>query len=128
MPLKRIDTINVIPFIDIMLVLLAVVLTTATFIAQGVIPVTLPETSNIVEPADAASLRITITRQGEIHVGDESRTLETLDGDVRAHGQQARWVLSVDRDADFGRFVEVIDIFKRHHVDNLSIVARSVKQ
>jgi len=39
---KRFDQINVIPFIDIMLVLLVMVLTTATFIKQGVIPVELP--------------------------------------------------------------------------------------
>ena len=39
---KRFDSINVIPFIDIMLVLLVMVLTTATFIKQGVIPVALP--------------------------------------------------------------------------------------
>jgi len=40
---KKFDSINVIPFIDIMLVLLVMVLTTATFIKQGVIPVALPE-------------------------------------------------------------------------------------
>lgn len=40
---KRFDSINVIPFIDIMLVLLVMVLTTATFIKQGIIPVDLPQ-------------------------------------------------------------------------------------
>lgn len=43
--MKRIDTINVIPFIDIMLVLLAIVLTTATFISRGVIEVHYPESA-----------------------------------------------------------------------------------
>ncbi len=45
MRMKRIDTINVIPFIDIMLVLLVMVLTTATFIRTGLIPVDLPDDS-----------------------------------------------------------------------------------
>ena len=40
--MKPLSQINVIPFIDVMLVLLAVVLTTATFVAQGKIPVSLP--------------------------------------------------------------------------------------
>jgi len=40
--MKKFDQINVIPFIDIMLVLLAIVLMTATFIAQGKIDVNLP--------------------------------------------------------------------------------------
>jgi biopolymer transport protein ExbD len=41
--MKPLSAINVIPFIDIMLVLLAVVLTTATFVAQRRIPVDLPQ-------------------------------------------------------------------------------------
>ena len=41
--MKRIDGINVIPFIDIMLVLLAIVLTTATFIVEGRLEIRLPE-------------------------------------------------------------------------------------
>ncbi len=36
---------NVIPFVDIMLVLLIIVLTTSSFIATGRIPVNLPEAS-----------------------------------------------------------------------------------
>lgn len=53
---KRFDEINVIPFIDIMLVLLVMVLTTATFVNQGIIPVELPE-------AKAAKKRIIKKRQ-----------------------------------------------------------------
>ncbi len=40
--MKRFDQINVIPFIDIMLVLLAIVLTTATFISQGRLDINVP--------------------------------------------------------------------------------------
>jgi biopolymer transport protein ExbD len=39
---KPFETLNVIPFVDIMLVLLTIVLTTANFIATGRIPVALP--------------------------------------------------------------------------------------
>ena len=37
--MKKFDEINIIPFIDIMLVLLAIVLVTASFISQGKIKV-----------------------------------------------------------------------------------------
>ena len=40
---KEFDYMNVIPLVDIMLVLLTIVLTTSTFIASGVIPVNLPK-------------------------------------------------------------------------------------
>lgn len=44
--MKRFDTINVIPFIDIMLVLLAIVLTTASFIATGKLDIAVPQSSS----------------------------------------------------------------------------------
>ena len=37
--------INVIPFVDIMLVLLTIVLTTSTFMATGLLPLELPRTT-----------------------------------------------------------------------------------
>ena len=39
---RELDQINVIPLVDVMLVLLVIVLTTATFITTGQIPVDLP--------------------------------------------------------------------------------------
>jgi len=42
----------VIPFIDIMRVLLAIVLTTATFISQGKLDISVPKASNNVPPPD----------------------------------------------------------------------------
>ena len=43
---KPIDYINVIPFVDIMLVLLTIVLTTSSFIASGMLPLDLPTANN----------------------------------------------------------------------------------
>ena len=42
---KEFDYINVIPLVDVMLVLLTIVLTTSSFIASGMIPVELPKAS-----------------------------------------------------------------------------------
>ena len=46
MKLKKYDSINVIPFIDVLLVLLTIVLMTSTFISKGIIPISLPTASN----------------------------------------------------------------------------------
>ncbi len=46
MKLQKYDSINVIPFIDVLLVLLAIVLLTSTFITKGIIPVNLPDAQN----------------------------------------------------------------------------------
>lgn len=58
--MKRFDQINVIPFIDIMLVLLAIVLTTATFVAQGRIPLQLPEAEHAAQPVNEKPMEISI--------------------------------------------------------------------
>ena len=46
MRLNKKDGLNIVPFIDIMLVLLAIVLSISTFIAQGKIAVDLPSASS----------------------------------------------------------------------------------
>ncbi len=45
---RDIDQINVIPLVDVMLVLLVIVLTTATFISSGQIPVSLAKAKEAV--------------------------------------------------------------------------------
>ena len=66
--MKRMDTINVIPFIDIMLVLLAIVLTTATFIVEVCLNIRLPraEAQARAEPMDR--VEIGVGREGEFYL------------------------------------------------------------
>jgi biopolymer transport protein ExbD len=64
--IKKFESINVVPFIDIMLVLLVIVLTTATFVAKGVIPVDLPDSKTAQKQDNKKSLTITIKKSGEI--------------------------------------------------------------
>lgn len=44
--LKKVEGINVVPLIDIMLVLLAIILTVSSFIALGKIEIALPQASS----------------------------------------------------------------------------------
>lgn len=120
--MKRFDTINVLPFIDIMLVLLAIVLTTATFIAQGDLPVALP----IAHSAAAASdqppgLSLTINATGAVFLDDQPIALAALQEKIAALPPSTTVVLQVDKAAAFGAFVSVIDVLKAQHLDQLSI-------
>ena len=42
---QEFNYINVIPFVDIMLVLLTIILTTSTFVTTGILPISLPKVS-----------------------------------------------------------------------------------
>lgn len=122
--MKPIATINVIPFIDIMLVLLAIVLTTATFVAQGKIPVDLAEarSGDPLPPSDKVEIAIDDT--GAVFIDDAAVTLEELSARLGDLPPSTPLLLRVDRDAVFSHFVSVVDELKAHRLENLSIVTR----
>lgn len=119
--MKKFEQINVIPFIDIMLVLLAIVLTTATFIAQGQLQIELPEASQSRSVSDTQSIEISIDAEGRIYVDEVDTELVALDERFAALPKGQALALRVDGKADFDRFVSVVDLLKKHGLDNLSI-------
>lgn len=77
---KSFDSINVVPFIDIMLVLLTIVLATATFIKTGAIPIKLPEVDSqtSVDDNKGKNIIITISKEGEFYFENEKTSLENI--------------------------------------------------
>lgn len=124
MKMKRMDTINVIPFIDIMLVLLVMVLTTATFIKTGLIPVDLPEAKGTAAEHKPSELKLTIQKDGTLMLGEEKRaiTLAEFEQRVVAGGKEMTVVLYSDKEAAFQNFVGVMDVLKRLGHEQLYIV------
>lgn len=123
MKMKRIDTINVIPFIDIMLVLLVMVLTTATFVKTGLIPVDLPEAKGSAAEHKPSELKLTIKKDGSLLLGDnEQVSIEQFEQKVVAGGREMTVVLYSDKDAAFQNFVGVMDVLKRLGHEQLYIV------
>ncbi len=123
--MRRFDQINVIPFIDIMLVLLAIVLTTASFIAQGIIPVNLPVagSSTKIESIEQ-SVEIAVNEDGVIHIDGDVVQRHALDQRLAMLDRNTRLILRVDAGAEFGGFVFVIDGLKKHGLERLNIVTR----
>ncbi len=126
--MKRFDQINVIPFIDIMMVLLAIVLTTATFISQGRLDIDVPKSSSKHSPRDTRQiLHLAINRSEIIFYQDTPVTLQMLENRVSRVNKDTKIVLSVDETVPFQQFVHVIDLLKRQHIERLSIVTRQIK-
>jgi biopolymer transport protein ExbD len=69
--------INVIPLVDIMLVLLTIVLVTANFIIKGVIPVNLPK-ADAENPSIKQSIVVDMTKEGTLYVEGKAVALEEL--------------------------------------------------
>lgn len=125
-PKKRFDDINVIPFIDIMLVLLVMVLTTATFINQGIISVDLPkaEFSQKKDTQAKDEVNIFVKNSGEIYFDKDRVELSELKERLSAIDKDQVVVLRSDQDSKFQDFVSVMDTLKELKHDQLYIVTK----
>lgn len=125
--MKRFDQINVIPFIDIMLVLLAIVLTTATFIAQGTIPVSLPEASHSEAPSTESTFEIVIDDAGVIHSDGKEVSKAMLTDMLAGLDGNTNIILRVDSAARFEVFVGIVDLLKGKNLLNVSILTERIQ-
>lgn len=121
---KRFDTINVIPFIDIMLVLLVMVLTTATFIKQGVIPVNLPEAKATDKKDEKKEVTIYVNAKGETFFDKEKVNMSVLEEKLSSVSKDQTVVLRSDKESKFQDFVSVMDILKKLGHEQLYIVTK----
>lgn len=122
--MKPFNQINVIPFIDIMLVLLAIVLLTATFISRQQIDIELPAAENTVTNDDEVVVNILIDADKQLYIDDEKLNNEQLAKKLDLLTPETSIVLAVDKIVPFENFIQIIDLLKGRQLDNLSIMVR----
>lgn len=109
---ELIDTLNVIPFVDIMLVLLTIVLTTASFIAIGRIPIALPQTAHA-ETNKQKDKTIELAVGGAIYFEGEQVTKDSLTEKAKDLPPETSFLIRADRAIQFQLFVDVTDVLKQ---------------
>ena len=108
------EPLNIVPFIDIMLVLLAMVLSVSTFIAKAQSAAsTNSQSHKHVVQVDAA---------GDLYIDGRRASQEELAAFVAELNRSERIVLRIDKNAKFDDFIRVIDALKTHQHENFSIV------
>ena len=105
---RDIDQINVIPLVDVMLVLLVIVLTTATFISSGQIPVNLAKAKEVGDHKDAPIV-ITLTADGTLFLNDRTVPEGGLLNALTAQPRESAVVVRADKVTLLERFVSVVD-------------------
>lgn len=123
------EPLNIVPFIDIMLVLLAMVLSISTFIARGEIQISLPQSKTAATPqtGDAPSL-VQVDAEGTFFLDGEPRTFADLERFVAEIPRERRVLLRIDRDSKFEHFIRVIDLLKANNHENFSIAAEKTER
>src|SRR5262245_29225268 len=105
---RELDQINVIPLVDVMLVLLVIVLTTATFISTGQIPVSLAKAKEVGDRKDVP-LVLTLTAEGNLFVNDKPVPEGGLPWMLQSHPRESAVVIRADKVTLLERFVAVVD-------------------
>lgn len=108
---KAFDTINVIPFIDVMLVLLVIVLTTSTFIARGAIPVELPQ-ANSGKAELLKAQTVEIDRAGTVFLNARPVEMSGLVAGLAEVSRETPVLIRADRSIALQSFVQVMDAIK----------------
>lgn len=123
MKLKKYDSINVIPFIDVLLVLLTIVLLTSTFITKGIIPIALPSASNADNKKIEKEIIIYIKENGEI-ICDNLVGLENIESYILQFPKNNPIHINSDKNSKFDSFVSLLDRLKKNEYTNISIVTK----
>ncbi len=105
---REIDQINVIPLVDVMLVLLVIVLTTATFISSGHIPVNLAKAKEAGDRKDVPIV-ITLTAEGQLFMNDRAVPEGGLPGALAGLPHESAVVVRADKVTLLERFVALVD-------------------
>src|SRR5262249_27784421 len=111
--------------VDIMLVLLTIVLTTANFIATGRIPISLPQASRqqIEKHQDKT---IELSADGTIFFESEAVSIEALQEKLSALPADTSFLIRADRSLPFQKFIDVADILKKLSFTKVAVQTHSV--
>ncbi len=117
---REFKDINVIPLVDIMLVLLTIVLITATFVVQGSIPVNLP-TAKSKEKGETKGFEIVIKKDGTIMVNGRQMSLKDMEMVMSGVDRTSNIKVFADKDAKVQALVSVLDMLKMFGFTKVSI-------
>ncbi|MFO0700622.1 MAG: biopolymer transporter ExbD [Nitrospira sp.] len=105
---RNIDQINVIPLVDVMLVLLVIVLTTATFISTGQIPVNLAKAKEVGDRKDVPIV-VSLTAEGKLFVNDSPVADQGLSNVLNAQPRESAVLVRADKVIVLEKFVALVD-------------------
>ena len=128
---RSMSEINVVPYIDVMLVLLIIFMVAAPLINPGQID--LPQSGQKLQPA-VAPLEVRVRANGDLafvdraRAGDEIRVnrrqLVTMVRDAQRATPDQAVVISGDRNVRYEEVLQVLDVLQRNQVKRVGLLAR----
>ena len=107
--------INVIPLVDIILVVLIIFMVAAPLVMKPKIDISLPKASTAKEDKDKSPLRVMMGKKGELFLNDKPVTLEGITAESRQayrKNPETAALLVADKEVTLEMITELVDAIK----------------
>jgi biopolymer transport protein TolR len=123
---SSLSEINMVPFVDVVLVLLIIFMITAPILQSG-IEVDVPKTHTVKEIAEQR-LVVTLDKKQTVYLGNEAVNIHDLGAKVHEQLKQPQDAvfLRCDETVPFGSFAAVVDALRVSGINNISIVTEPI--
>jgi biopolymer transport protein TolR len=121
--------INIVPFVDVMLVLLVIFMITAPILQSG-IEVDVPKTKTVKELTESRIV-VSIDRAQRVYIGDDPVNIHQLGDKVHARMRNPKGdpvYLRCDKTVPFGAFALVVDTLRQSGIQNISVVTEPLDE
>ena len=130
LPARQTETslsdINIVPFVDVVLVLLIIFMITAPILQSG-IELDVPKTHSVKEITEQR-LVVSIDKAQKVYLGNDPVNIHQLGAKVKAQLKkpQDAVFLRCDEKVPFGIFASVVDTLRQSGIGNISIVTEPI--
>jgi biopolymer transport protein TolR len=125
---SSLSEINMVPFIDVVLVLLIIFMITAPILQSG-IELDVPKTHSVKE-INEQKLVVSIDKAQRIYLGNDAVNVHDLGNKIHAQLKkpQEGVFLRCDESVPFGIFASVVDTIRQSGINNISIVTEPLTE
>ena len=132
---SQINEINVVPYVDVMLVLLVVFMVTAPLLVQG-IKIDLPETAaSVLEESELEELTLTIDKKGQFFIEFESYknksfsidTLKPALEDIFKINNNLNVYIRGDKDVEYDNVLKLLAVIQNLDPISINLISDPIK-
>jgi biopolymer transport protein TolR len=120
--------INIVPFTDVLLVLLVIFMVTTPLIVQGQIHVKLPSASSASPATPVRPVTLTLTATGKLYLNDAEVSMDQLPSFLSSalkDRDDKTVVINADTNSTHGRVVELLDAARTAGATRLAIATQN---
>lgn len=113
--------INIVPLVDIMLVLLTIVLITSNFMVRGILPVNLPKSESATADTVKEVILFEVTKEGDVFFKEQQIAIADIPMKLSGYDTELQVIVSADKDLTIQPFISVMDALKTSGFSKISI-------